>query len=590
MYYERMEQAVFRNRPNRFVAEVEKDGEEWICHVKNTGRCRELLIPGAEVYIQKSDNPDRKTGYDLIGVRKKDQIVNMDSQAPNQIVRELLEEGRLLPGVTCIRPETRYKNSRFDFFVETTEGDYFIEVKGVTLEEEGLAKFPDAPTQRGVRHMRELMECRKDGYRAMLCFVIQMKGVHALCANADAQPEFAEVLRMAHKAGVEVRAYDCVAGENYLKADQEIPVLFDTGNYSMRDMVLPLVNWFRGHARILPWREEPTAYRVWISEIMLQQTRVEAVKPYFERFLAALPDMESLSQVEDDRLMKLWEGLGYYNRARNLKKTARTVMEDYGGQMPADYSLLLKLPGIGSYTAGAVASIAYGVPVPAVDGNVLRVWARLFLKEEDVLKQSVKARAEQEFREIIPGDRPGEFNQALMELGATVCVPNGMAKCEECPLAFMCCARELGRVLEYPKKAAKKPRKVEERTVFVIRCGEKTAIGKRPSRGLLAGLYELPNELGFYSQEEAVSYVKKLGFSPIRILPLAEAKHIFSHVEWRMKGYVIRTEELEESPGPGLLLVDPKETEDKYPIPTAFHAYTSYLDMKLGYEARQIPK
>ena len=158
MYYERMEQAVFRNRPNRFVAEVEKDGEEWICHVKNTGRCRELLIPGAEVYIQKSDNPDRKTGYDLIGVRKKDQIVNMDSQAPNQIVRELLEEGRLLPGVTCIRPETRYKNSRFDFFVETTEGDYFIEVKGVTLEEEGLAKFPDAPTQRGVRHMRELME------------------------------------------------------------------------------------------------------------------------------------------------------------------------------------------------------------------------------------------------------------------------------------------------------------------------------------------------------------------------------------------------------------------------------------------------
>ena len=173
----------------------------------------------------------------------------------------------------------------------------------------------------------------------------------------------------------------------------------------MRDMVLPLVNWFRGHARILPWREEPTAYRVWISEIMLQQTRVEAVKPYFERFLAALPDMESLSQVEDDRLMKLWEGLGYYNRARNLKKTARTVMEDYGGQMPADYSLLLKLPGIGSYTAGAVASIAYGVPVPAVDGNVLRVWARLFLKEEDVLKQSVKARAEQEFREIIPRTR-----------------------------------------------------------------------------------------------------------------------------------------------------------------------------------------
>ena len=486
-----------------------------------------------------------------------------------------------------IRPETRFGDSRFDFYVEAGEEKWFIEVKGVTLEIDGVAKFPDAPTERGVRHMRELMAAMEEGYKAMICFIIQMKGVYEFSANEETHPEFAKVLKEARDKGVEIKAFDCLVKPDSLVADREVPIHLEQTEYTLKDTVEPLLSWFSGHARILPWREEPTSYRVWISEIMLQQTRVEAVKPYFERFLKHLPDMESLANVEDDRLMKLWEGLGYYNRARNLKKAAQVVMESYGGYMPADYDALKKLPGIGSYTAGAVASIAYGIPVPAVDGNVLRVWSRLFLRDEDVLKQSVKNTVEQEFAAVMPKDVPGAYNQALMELGATVCVPNGMAHCEECPLAFMCRAKEEGRVLEFPKKAAKKPRKIEERTVFIIRSEEKTAIGQRPKKGLLAGLYELPNVLGKLTQEEALEYVKGLGFSPIRILPLTEAKHIFSHVDWHMTGYVIRVEEEECSPAPDFFLIDPKETEAKYPIPTAFQAYTKYLDIKIGYEVHE---
>ncbi len=593
MKYERMKKAVFLSRPNRFIAQADKDGEEVTCHVKNTGRCRELLIPGAAVYIQQVDRPGRKTAYDLIGVQKDGQIINMDSQAPNQVVREMLEEGRLLEDVRLIRPEARCGESRFDFYVETGDGNWYIEVKGVTLKEGKTAKFPDAPTLRGVRHLRELTACRKEGLRAMVCFIIQMKGVSRLIPNKETQEEFARALWEAREAGVDVRAYDCVVGEDFIRADEEIPVVAE--GYGLEDIVEPLLHWFAGHARILPWRERPDAYRVWISEIMLQQTRVEAVKPYFERFVGELPDVRALAQAEDDRLMKLWEGLGYYNRARNLKKAAVQVMEQYAGELPADYEALQKLPGIGSYTAGAVASIAYGIPRPAVDGNVLRVISRLFLRDEDILKQSVKKQMEEELAQVMPKDRAGAFNQALMELGAMVCVPNGPAKCEECPLAFLCRARIAGRIGEFPKKAGKKQRKIEEKTIFVIQDGERAVIGKRPPRGLLAGLYELPNAPGHLDMRKAVEYVSSLGFSPIRIQPLPEAKHIFSHVEWHMTGYAVLVEETEISTsqdgeaavhvgpdGRKLLLVGIRETEEHYPIPTAFKAYTDVLRRKLG--------
>ena len=349
-------------------------------------------------------------------------------------------------------------------------------------------------------------------------------------------------------------------------------------------IVSPLLSWYDGHARILPWREKPTPYGVWVSEIMLQQTRVEAVKPFYERFMKALPDIPSLAACPEDRLLKLWEGLGYYNRVRNLQKAARILVKDYHGKMPADYEAVLALPGIGSYTAGAVLSISMGFPYPAVDGNVLRVISRVTLLSEDILKQSVKTKVENELKVLMPLNRPGDFNQALMELGATVCVPNGEPKCGECPLKELCQAHGLGRELEFPKKAPKKARRVEKRTVLVILDGERSAIRKRPSKGLLAGMYELPNLLGHKSQEEVLDYLKQQKLSPIRIQPLKESRHIFSHVEWHMIGYAVRVEETGELAGGELLFVEPEKTQEDYPIPAAFSAYAECLRIKLGQE------
>lgn len=351
---------------------------------------------------------------------------------------------------------------------------------------------------------------------------------------------------------------------------------------NLKEIVKPLLNWFQENARVLPWREEPKPYYVWISEIMLQQTRVEAVKPYFGRFITALPEIKDLADCPEEKLLKLWEGLGYYNRVRNMQKAARVVMEEYGGQMPADYEKLLKLPGIGPYTAGAVASIAYGILAPAVDGNVLRVISRITESEADIAKQSVKKRIEETVRELIPQECPGLFNQALMELGATVCLPNGMPECERCPVSKLCLARIHDRIGEIPKKSAARERRIEKRTVLVIRDGSRTVIRRRPSKGLLAGLYELPNLEGHLSADEVLEYLKREQFSPLQIHPLKEAKHIFSHVEWRMTGYMILVEEM--SGNSPFLMVEPERTEREYPIPAAFAAYAKYLQIHLGQE------
>lgn len=345
----------------------------------------------------------------------------------------------------------------------------------------------------------------------------------------------------------------------------------------LKQIVEPLLQWYDGHARILPWRENPTPYRVWVSEIMLQQTRVEAVKPYFERFMKKLPELEDLAKAGEETLLKLWEGLGYYNRVRNMQKAALTVMEKYDGKIPADYEALLTLSGIGHYTAGAVASIAYGIPVPAVDGNVLRVIMRITADDSDIMKQSVKNTLEGKLLKIMPQNRAGDFNQALMELGATVCVPNGMAKCAECPLCHLCEAEKKEIVMELPKKTPKKPRKLENKTVLVIMDGNKAIIRKRPSKGLLAGLYEFPSLKGHAAAEEVLEYVKELGLSPIRIQRIGDSKHIFSHIEWNMIGYVVRVEELEDIKGKKFIFIEPSDTKNRYPIPTAFKAYSNYF-------------
>ena len=350
----------------------------------------------------------------------------------------------------------------------------------------------------------------------------------------------------------------------------------------LNEIVQPLISWYRQNKRILPWRDQKNAYYTWVSEIMLQQTRVEAVKPYFLRFIGELPDVKALAECPEEKLMKLWEGLGYYNRVRNMQTAAQVVVAEYGGILPASYEKLLELKGIGSYTAGAIASIAYDIPVPAVDGNVLRVFSRITEDRQDIMKQSVRSQVEEKLLGIMPKDAPGDFNQALMELGAVVCVPNGPARCMECPVVALCKAYHHGTVDELPVKAPKKKRTIENKTVLVIQDGECTAIRKRPQEGLLAGLYELPNVEGHLSMDEALQKVKEMNLEPLHIETLPEAKHIFSHIEWRMTGYRIRVSSLEERKESSFIFTEKKQSEKQYAIPSAFRAYIKYMKEKPG--------
>lgn len=571
MRYGKITKGKFIRRPNRFKAYVELNGEEELVHVKNTGRCAELLKAGATVYVQKSDKEERKTKWDLIAVEKGQRMINMDSQIPNRVVKEWLEKENLFENITCIRPEYTYGNSRFDLYVEAGERKIFIEVKGVTLEEDGVVRFPDAPSERAVKHVEELQKAVKDGYEAYVFFVIQMKDVRYFTPNRQTHPEFAEALAEAERNGVKILAYDCSVTEDSIELGKEVPVVLEYPQlYEMRE---PLVQWYRENKRDLPWRENPEAYRVWISEIMLQQTRVEAVKGYYDRFLKTLPDVQSLAEAEEDQLLKLWEGLGYYNRVRNMQKAARQIMVDYHGVFPSDYEEIRSLTGIGSYTAGAISSFAFGKPEPAVDGNVLRVLTRILADHSDIMKQSTKTKMEKALRKVIPEGSPSDFNQGLIELGAIVCVPNGEPKCQECPVAHLCRAREEGRISEFPFKKKAKARRIEDKTILVFRDDEEIAIGKRDKKGLLAGLYELPNVPGHLSRKEVENYCKEIGLLPIRIKKLPAAKHIFSHVEWHMIGYDIRVDELEKTNKKEFLFIHPGEIEKTYPIPAAFEMY-----------------
>lgn len=583
MKYENISEGRFISRPNRFIAEVEmQDGRKTV-HVKNTGRCRELLVPGAAVYLEKSAAPGRKTDYDLVAVQKDGKIVNMDSLAPNRTVHEWIASGKYFKDVTLIKPESFYKDSRFDFYVEAGTRKIYIEVKGVTLEKDRTALFPDAPSERALKHVEELIEAVGKGFEGYVIFVIQMKGPERFMPNREAQPEFADALQRAKEAGVHILAYDCSVSADEIELCEPVEVELQTKDGLLNRIAPPLLAWYDENRRILPWREKPEPYRVWVSEIMLQQTRVEAVKPYFARFMEHLPDVESLAAVEEDELLKLWEGLGYYSRARNLKAAAQQIVEQHGGKMPSEYHDLIKLKGIGSYTAGAISSIAFGHPVPAVDGNVLRVIMRLLADDSDISEASVRKRVEEDLKPVMPKDRPGDFNQALMELGATVCLPNGAPKCAECPWKTFCRAGIEESWQQYPKKAVKKPRTVEYRTILVIRDGHRAVIRRRPNKGLLAGMYEFPSLLGKASLDEVKDWLSAQGVCAVRIEKLPESKHIFTHKEWHMSGYMVLVDGLEPMhKDPSLMFVETQETEEKYPIPSAFSAYTGYLSIRTG--------
>jgi A/G-specific adenine glycosylase len=349
--------------------------------------------------------------------------------------------------------------------------------------------------------------------------------------------------------------------------------------YNYKEIVPFLLDWFDYNARILAWRENPIPYYVWVSEIMLQQTRVEAVKGYFDRFTTALPNIKALAEVDEDKLLKLWEGLGYYNRARNLQKAAQVVIKDYQGELPADYDSLLKLPGIGEYTAGAIASIAYQIPVPAVDGNVLRVTKRIAGSFDDITKNSVKKELWQDLIQIMPTDRPGDFNQSLMELGATVCIPNGKPLCENCPVMHLCKAFHEDNTMKIPVKPPKKERRKEEHTILILEYQDKYALHKREEKGLLSGLWELPGMEGYLQTHELISLLQNIGISMDTIEELGKAKHIFSHVEWHMIGYHIKLQEdiTKMEDYKQCIWVSKEEINHRYSIPSAFSAYTEKI-------------
>ena len=355
-----------------------------------------------------------------------------------------------------------------------------------------------------------------------------------------------------------------------------------------------LIAWFAENARVFPWRKGRTPYMVLVSETMLQQTRIEAVLKYYDRFMRAFPTLGDLARAPEEKVLKLWEGLGYYSRARNLKKTAEICLREHGGELPERFDDLRKLPGIGDYSAGAIASLCFDEAVPAVDGNVLRVLARLFGDARDVRLPQVKKEAERTIAALFrnpSGERPkspaapapsakessispARFNEAVMELGETLCAPKGKPQCGLCPLKDVCAAHAAGTEEQLPFRSAGRERVKEEKTVWVLTCGGKTALEKRTEPGLLHGMYGFPMTDGkTESTEEAEEKLLARGIVPLRVEALGAARHVFTHKEWLMQGYLAET----AAPLPGLNYVTAEELEKTYALPAAFRAYKEQI-------------
>ena len=329
-----------------------------------------------------------------------------------------------------------------------------------------------------------------------------------------------------------------------------------------------LIPWYSANRRDLPWRKDREPYHIWISEIMLQQTRVEAVKAYYNRFLQQIPSIQMLATVEDEILLKLWEGLGYYSRARNMKKAAGIIMRQYGGVFPQEYDSVLALPGIGSYTAGAILSICFNQKTPAVDGNVLRVMSRLLDDHSCTDDSGVKRYFSNLLEEVYPTEA-GIFTQALMELGATVCLPAGQPLCSVCPMENLCQARQHGTASILPVRKAKKERKLENMTVFLLTCGNRLALQKRPDTGLLAGLYELPHLPGTLESKEIVSTAEAWGLRPQFLEKTVGRTHVFTHIQWNMTGARIHCGQ----EGNIFLWADRETVLQDIALPTAFRQF-----------------
>ena len=327
-----------------------------------------------------------------------------------------------------------------------------------------------------------------------------------------------------------------------------------------------LLPWYYENRRDLPWRQDKEPYHIWVSEIMLQQTRVEAVKGYYRRFLDALPTVEALANCDDDALHKLWEGLGYYSRVRNLKKAAQLIVT--AGEFPREYADVLALPGVGEYTAGAICSIAYDLPTPAVDGNVLRVISRLTEDETPIDLPAYKSAVRQNLAQIYPAVA-GDFTQALMELGATVCGPNRKPDCENCPCREFCGSAIHGTAEKFPVKLPKKAKREEEKTVFILSCDDLIAIQKRGNSGLLADLWQFPNVPGKLETTLALEAVEKMGLKPKNLIRQVERSHIFTHIVWQMRGYYLEV----DAPEGDFVWLSRQQIESDAALPTAFRQF-----------------
>ena len=329
-----------------------------------------------------------------------------------------------------------------------------------------------------------------------------------------------------------------------------------------------LLSWYEENKRTLPWRQTKEPYQVWLSEIMLQQTRVEAVKGYYARFLAAVPTVGDLANCDDDLLHKLWEGLGYYSRVRNLKKAAMVIMEQHGGEFPRTYDAIRALPGIGDYTAGAICSICFDAPTPAVDGNVLRVISRLTENDTPIDLPARKRQVQEQLAAVYPAEA-GAFTQALMELGATLCGPNWKPRCGQCPCREFCAGAQNGTAERFPVKLPRKGKRVEDITVLILSCDGQFALRKRPETGLLAGLWQFPNVPGKLEHREALAQVESWGLRPRDIRKQIERKHIFTHIRWEMRGIYLEVAE----PAGDFLWLTAEEIERGAALPTAFRQF-----------------
>ena len=329
-----------------------------------------------------------------------------------------------------------------------------------------------------------------------------------------------------------------------------------------------LLPWYRDHARPLPWRRDTEPDHVWVSEIMLQQTRAEAVCKYYTRFLESLPSIKALADAPEDELLKLWEGLGYYSRARNLQKAARQIQEQYGGVFPDTIEAIRGLPGIGPYTAGAIASICFGLPVAAVDGNVLRIITRMTEDDSPIDLMQTKTKIAASLEAVYPCSACGDFTQALMELGATICTPKS-PKCAVCPVEARCGAFQNQTVLNFPVKLPKREKRLEYKTLFLLWCGDKIALTKRSDAGLLSNLWQLPNLNGRLTSEEALSAAAEFGVSPTELCKEIHKVHLFTHIRWEMTCYYLQC----ANPAPAFTWVSPEEIQTRYPLPTAFRMF-----------------